>query len=212
VRHLDVDAVVLAVPAGQAAGLLAGHAPLASSLLGDVEHSSVTVVTLSMAAGSVRSPLVGTGFLVPRTSTIGGRPALITGCTYLSRKWPGLARTEDELIRLSVGRHGDTRPDSLDDDELTAAAVAELGAVLDVAGRPRASMVTRWDGAFPQYRVGHLARTATIELAVAALPGVAVAGATYRGVGIPAVIGSGRTAARTVLRSLDGAAPARPGR
>ncbi len=212
VRHLDVDAVVLAVPAGQAAGLLAGHAPLASSLLGDVEHSSVTVVTLSMAAGSVRSPLVGTGFLVPRTSTIGGRPALITGCTYLSRKWPGLARTEDELIRLSVGRHGDTRPDSLDDDELTAAAVAELGAVLDIAGRPRASMVTRWDGAFPQYRVGHLARTATIELAVAALPGVAVAGATYRGVGIPAVIGSGRTAARTVLRSLDGAAPARPGR
>jgi len=212
VRHVDVDAVVLAVPAGQAAGLLAGHAPLASSLLGDVEHASVTVVTLSMAAGSVRGPLVGTGFLVPRTSTIGGRPALITGCTYLSRKWPGLAVPEDELIRLSVGRHGDTRPDSLDDDELTAATVAELGAVLHIAGRPRASMVTRWDGAFPQYRVGHLARTATIELAVAALPGVAVAGATYRGVGIPAVVGSGRTAARTVLRSLDGTASARPGR
>jgi len=212
VRHVDVDAVVLAVPAGQAAALLAGLAPLASSLLGDVEHSSVTVVTLSMAAGSVRSPLVGTGFLVPRTSPIGGRPALITGCTYLTRKWPGLARPEDELIRLSVGRHGDSRPDSLDDDELSAAVVAELCTVLDVAGAPRASMVTRWDGAFPQYRVGHLARTATIEQAVAALPGVAVAGATYRGVGIPAVVGSGRTAARTVLRSLDGAAPSRPGR
>jgi oxygen-dependent protoporphyrinogen oxidase len=73
-------------------------------------------------------------------------------------------------------------------------------------------MVTRWDGAFPQYTVGHLARTSTIEQAVAALPAVAVAGAAYRGVGIPAVVGSGRTAARSVMRCLDGAAPARPGR
>ena len=212
VRTLDVDGVVLAVPAGQAGGLLADHAPLASSLLTSIEHSSVAVVTLSMPAGSIRSELAGTGFLVPRTSPVDGRPALITGCTYLARKWPGLARPEDELVRLSVGRHGDTRPDSLDDDELTAAAVAELSTVLDVTGGPRESMVTRWHGAFPQYRVGHLARTAAIEQAVAALPGVAVAGATYRGVGIPAVVGSGRTAARVVLRALDGAAPARPAR
>ncbi len=211
-RTLDVDGVVLAVPAGQAAGLLGDHAPLATSLLGAIEHASVAVVTLSLRAGSIRSRLVGTGFLVPRTSPVNGRSALITGGTYLSRKWPGLARPEDELVRLSVGRHGDTRPDSLDDDELTAAVVAELSAVLDVSEGPRESMVTRWDGAFPQYTVGHLARASTIEQAVGALPGVAVAGSTYRGVGIPAVVGSGRTAARAVLRSLDRGAPARPGR
>ena len=203
-RTLDVDAVVLAVPAGQAAGLLERHAPLASSLLGSIEHASVTVVTLSLSAGAIGRELVGTGFLVPRTSPINGRTALITGGTYLSRKWPELARPDDELIRLSVGRHGDVRPDSLDDDELTAATVAELSSVLDITAPPRQSMVTRWDGAFPQYTVGHLSRTSTIELAVAALPGVAVAGATYRGVGIPAVVGSGRSAARTVLASLAG--------
>jgi oxygen-dependent protoporphyrinogen oxidase len=211
-RALDVDAVVLAVPAGQAAGLLGDHAPLAASLLTDVELASVTVITLSMPTGAIRSPLVGTGFLVPRTSPVAGHTALITGCTYLSRKWPGLARPEDELVRLSVGRLGDDRPDSLDDDELTTAVVAELSAVLDVAAPPRASMVTRWHGAFPQYRVGHLERTSTIERAVARLPGVAVAGSTYRGVGIPAVVGSGRTAARSVLRSFDGIAPAPTGR
>jgi len=210
-RTLDVDGVVLAVPAGQAAGLLGDHAPLASSLLADIEHSSVTVVTLSFPAGAVRSPLVGTGFLVPRTSTIAGRTPLVTGCTYLSRKWPGLARPEDELVRLSVGRLGDDRPEALDDDELTAAVLAELSAVLDVAGPPRASMVTRWHGAFPQYRVGHLTRTSTIEQAVAKLPAVAVAGSAYRGVGIPAVVGSGRAAAQAVRRSLEGAAPAATG-
>ena len=159
VRALDVDGVVLAVPAGQAGGLLAGHAPLASSLLGDIDYASVAVVTLSLPTGSARRPMSGTGFLVPRTSTIDDRPALITGCTYLTRKWPGLARPGDDLVRLSVGRHGDSRPAGLDDDELTAAAVAELGPVLDITGAPGDSLVTRWDGAFPQYRVGHLART-----------------------------------------------------
>ena len=208
-RALDVDAVVVAVPAGQAAALLGDHAPVASAILADVELASVTVITLSMPAGAIASPLTGTGFLVPRTSPVAGRTALITGCTYLTRKWPGLARPEDELVRLSVGRLGDDRPDSLDDDELTTAVVAELSAVLDVTAPPRASLVTRWHGAFPQYRVGHLERTTTIERAVAELPGVSVAGSTYRGVGIPAVVGSGRTAARTMLASLDGIAPAR---
>ena len=61
-------------------------------------------------------PLRGTGFLVPRTSTVAGRPALITGCTFLSRKWPHLARPGDELIRASVGRFGDDRAGGLDDD------------------------------------------------------------------------------------------------
>jgi len=212
VRTLDVDAVVLAVPAGQAGGLLERHAPRAASLLDAIEHASVTVVTLSLAAGSIKQGLVGTGFLVPRTSPVNGRTALITGCTYLTRKWPELARPDDELIRLSVGRHGDVRPDSLDDDELTAATVAELSTVLDVTAPPRASLVTRWDGAFPQYTVGHLSRTSTIEQEVAALPGVAVAGAAYRGVGIPAVVGSGRRAARTVLTSLASTAAVRSGR
>jgi len=207
-RALTVDGVVLAVPAGQAAGLLAGHAPEAASLLGEIRHSSVAVITLSMPVGSIRSELMGTGFLVPRTSTMDGRAALITGCTYLTRKWPGLARPEDELIRLSVGRFGDDRPDALDDDELSAAAFGELTRILDIDGRPRASMVTRWDGAFPQYTVGHLGRTARIERSVAELPGVGVAGATYRGVGIPAVVGSGRAAARAVLASLEEAPPA----
>jgi oxygen-dependent protoporphyrinogen oxidase len=209
---LAVDGVVLAVPAAQASLLLTGLAPVAASLLSDIEHASVTVVTLSMPAGSIRSELAGTGFLVPRTSTIDGRPALITGCTYLSRKWPGLARPDDELVRLSVGRLGDDRPSSLDDDELTAASFGELARILDVDGRPRQSMVTRWDGAFPQYTVGHLDRTARIEQSVAELPGVGVAGAAYRGVGIPAVVGSGRAAARAVLGSLDGAASSPAGR
>jgi oxygen-dependent protoporphyrinogen oxidase len=204
-RTLAVDGVVLAVPAGQASGLLAGHAPRAASILGAIRHSSVSVVTLSIPSAAIRSELIGTGFLVPRTSPVGGRTALVTGATYLTRKWAGLARPGDELIRLSVGRYGDDRPDSMDDDELTTAAVGDLTRILDIVGPPRASLVTRWDGAFPQYTPGHLERIDRVEAAVAELPGIGVAGSAYRGVGIPAVIGSGRAAARAVLQSLDGA-------
>lgn len=103
---------------------------------------------------------------------------------------------------MSVGRFGDDRHAELDDGELTAAAFVELARVLDIAGAPGSAHVHRWDRALPQYRVGHLVRVAAIEQEVAELPGLELAGAAYRGVGIPACVGSGRAAGRSVLRSL----------
>jgi oxygen-dependent protoporphyrinogen oxidase len=200
---LDVDGLVLALPATEAAELLADHAPVASEVLGTIRYSSVAVVTLSLAAGAVGGPLLGTGFLVPRTTTLHGRPALITGCTYLGRKWPHLARPEDELLRVSVGRFDDERHLGLDDDELVTAVTSELAILLGLREDPLDAMVTRWDRAFPQYEVGHLLRVGMIEQSLDTVPGVAVAGAALRGIGIPACIDSGRSAARRVLASWD---------
>jgi oxygen-dependent protoporphyrinogen oxidase len=201
---LEVDGVILAAPAPETAVLLASVAPRAAGVLSTIRYASVAVITLTLPEGSVGAPMRGTGFLVPRTSTIDGQPALITGCTYLGRKWPHLARPGDELIRASVGRFGDDRHAGLDDEQLTASVLGELRTVLDVRADPREVLVTRWDRAFPQYEVGHLIRVARIEEDLTALPGLAVAGAALRGVGIPACIGSGRTAARRVLASLAG--------
>jgi oxygen-dependent protoporphyrinogen oxidase len=201
---LEVDGVVLAVPATEAAVLLAPHAPVAAGILSTIEYASVAVVTLSLPVGAVGAGLTGTGFLVPRSSTIDDRPALMTGCTYLGRKWPHLARPGEELIRVSVGRFGDRRHQELDDDELRASVAGELSRIIGVSGSATDSLVTRWDRAFPQYRVGHLIRVAQVEQEVAGLEGMAVAGAALRGVGIPACIGSGRSAARAVLDSVGG--------
>ncbi len=197
------DGVVLALPATESAVLLAPHAPEAAGILSSIRYASVAVVTLAFPDGVVVAPLTGTGFLVPRTSLIDGRPALMTGATYLSRKWPHLARPGDELIRASVGRFGDERHAGMDDDELTASVRGELARYLGIRDAPTESLVTRWDHAFPQYEVGHLLRVARIEQAVSALDRVAVAGAALRGVGIPACIGSGRSAGRRVLAALE---------
>ena len=76
------------------------------------------------------------------------------------------------------------------------------------ARRPTSS-VTRWTDGLPQYRVHHLLRVTGIEAAVKRLPGLAVAGAAYRGVGVPACVASGRAAGRAVLTAL-GLGPDRP--
>jgi len=102
------------------------------------------------------------------------------------------------LLRVSVGRIDDTRPEQLDDAELVTVVLDELAALLTTTNAPSTSLVTRWPAAFPQYRVNHLVRVDGIEAAAGSLGGVAVAGAAYRGVGIPACIASGRSAARTV--------------
>jgi protoporphyrinogen/coproporphyrinogen III oxidase len=208
--RLEVDGLVLAAPAPEAAVLLAPHAPESAGILSSIRYASVTVITLALPEGSTGAPLRGTGFLVPRTSTVDGRPALITGCTYLGRKWPHLARPGDELLRVSVGRFGDERHTGLDDEQLVSSVRAELRTLLGVENPPVQTMVTRWDGAFPQYEVGHLIRVARVEQEVGGLPAMAVAGAALRGVGLPACIGSGRDAARRVLASL--AAPRAPDR
>ena len=194
--------------------LLAPLAPVAAGLLSTISYASVAVITVALPPDTIGTRR-GTGFLVPRTSSVDGRPPLVTACTYLDRKWPHLGRPGHELVRLSVGRHGDDRHADLDDDELVVTATGELAAMLGTpaAQTPVDATVTRFPQAFPQYAVGHLIRVAQIMEDVAAVGGLAVAGAAYRGVGIPACIGSGRDAARQVLAAVQrGGGRARAGR
>ena len=186
------DAVVVAVPPEPAAFLLEPHAPTSASRLGDIASSSVAMVCLAYREPDVTHPLDGSGFLVPRRE---GR--LMTACSWASSKWPDLAPPGMVVLRVSAGRAGDGRALVLDDDELVARLHAELTAALGITGEPAARHVTRWIDAFPQYAPGHAELVAAIEQGLPA--GLEVAGAAYRGVGIPACIGSGRAAARRAV-------------
>ena len=65
------------------------------------------------------------------------------------------------------------------------------------------ALVTRWGGGLPQYAVGHLDRVRRIRDSVAEVAGLAVCGAVFDGVGIPACIAAARAAARRVADQLD---------
>ncbi len=210
-KAVVTDGVVLTTAAGPASTLLAPHDPEAAGILGAIDYASVTLVTFVFPEDALPDDLFGTGLLVPHgtrlpravAETAGlerGESFLVTACTYLWAKWPHLGRPGVRLLRASVGRAGDTRHREMTDDELVRRVVNELGALLGATAEPIDSLVTRWDDAFPQYRVHHLLRVATVEAAVRRLGGLAVAGAAYHGVGVPACIGSGRVAAASVVK------------
>ncbi|MFF8511446.1 protoporphyrinogen oxidase [Streptomyces sp. NPDC015492] len=194
-RVLSADAVVLATPAGPAARLLAPHAPAAAAELDDVAYASMALVTLAFRRTDLPA-LAGSGFLVP---PVDGHT--IKASTFSSQKWRWVTDGAPDLfvLRTSVGRHGEEDQVRRDDADLVAASLKDLGAATGLAARPVATAVTRWTGGLPQYPVGHLDRVARVREAVAALPGLRVAGAAYDGVGIPACIASAHRAADEII-------------
>ncbi|MGV9855917.1 protoporphyrinogen oxidase [Streptomyces sp. NPDC003442] len=200
------DAVVLAVPAPAAARLLAAGAPAASAELATVDYASMALVTMAFRRTDVASLAEGSGFLVP---PVDGRT--IKAATFSSRKWGWLRDAGPDLfvLRTSIGRFDDEVDLKRDDADLVKMSLADLGEAVGLAAKPVASRVDRWDGGLPQYPVGHLDRVARIRAAVAEVPGLAVCGALYDGVGIPACVGSARKAADELLGALAG--PLGPG-
>lgn len=195
---VEADAVVLAVPAAPAARLLAGVAPAAAAALAEIEYASMAVVTFAFreSAAPELATTDSSGFLVP---PVEGRR--IKAATFSFSKW-GWVRAAGAgllLLRTSLGRYGEEATLHAADEELVAWSLADLRDAVGVTAAPVDTHVQRWGGGLPQYAVGHLDRVAGIRDAVAGVPGLAVCGAAYDGVGIPAVIASAHRAARDVV-------------
>jgi oxygen-dependent protoporphyrinogen oxidase len=182
------DGVILATPAPLTARLLEGEIPGATRALESIPHGTSILVTLAYRRDGVGRDIVGHGYLIPASE---GGP--ISACTWSSEKWPGRAPDDTLLVRMFVRDEGAWT--SLPEAELIAAARAEAERTLQIAGEPLVTRVSRWDGAMPRYTVGHLSRVAAIEEAVTAWPAVTLAGASYRGVGLPDCITQAHTAA-----------------
>lgn len=188
----DVDGVVIAAPAAAAAKLLKGEVP--TDELARVEYASVAIITLVLDGAS---PGAGSGYLVP---AVDGH--VTKAVTFTSRKW---GRTGPAVVRASVGRAGQEADLQRDDDELVEIVHRELQQALGELPALMASRVTRWGGALPQYAPGHLDVVARLRTSLP--PGLAVAGAAYDGVGVPAVARSGLEAARAVLAGEGSGTP-----
>ncbi|MGP4085013.1 protoporphyrinogen oxidase [Streptomyces sp. KR55] len=185
-RVLHADAVIVAVPAPAAAGLLRAEAPAAAAELAAVEYASMALVTLAYRRSEAHLP-EGSGFLVP---PVDGRT--IKASTFASQKWGWIADENPDLVvlRTSVGRYGETEILQRDDAGLVEVSRTDLRAATGLAATPVETRVTRWSDGLPQYPVGHHARVARIREHIGKLPGLAVCGAVYDGVGIPACIAS----------------------
>ncbi|MCD6640298.1 MAG: protoporphyrinogen oxidase [Nocardioides sp.] len=192
-------AVVLATPAAPTARLLRDAAPGAAHELAAVESASVAVITHVFARADVPEALADvSGFLVP---PVEGRA--IKAATFSFAKWAWVRDLDPDrlVLRTSMGRHREEASLRAADEGLVHTSLAELGAIAGITAAPQASHVQRWGGGLPQYAVGHVDRIARVRAAIAEVDGLAVCGAAYDGVGIPAVIGSARRAAADVARA-----------
>jgi oxygen-dependent protoporphyrinogen oxidase len=160
----------------------------------------MAIVTLAYPVAAFPEALTGSGFLVP---AVDGRT--IKAVTFSTVKWPHLRTSQPDLhiVRCSVGRLGEDAVLQRDDAALAALAAADLANATGVRGRPADVRVSRWGGGLPQYSVGHLDRVARIRAGIATQPGLAICGAAYDGVGIPACIGTASLAVEQVLAYFD---------
>ncbi len=183
------DAVILATPAPMAGALLGPvQAELAAELNGIAYSSSVTV-TLGYERAGLRLP-PGFGFLVPRSE---GKRML--ACTFVHNKFPHRAPKDRALIRCFLGGARDEEILGWSDQQIEAAVRKELREILWLTAQPLFCRVYKWKGAMAQYGVGHLERLERIERLRQQLPGLALAGNAYRGIGVPDCVRSGKDAA-----------------
>jgi oxygen-dependent protoporphyrinogen oxidase len=191
---VEADQVIVAAESYTAGRLLRYVDPGLATLLGEIPYASSATVTLGYRRADVPGPLDAFGFVVPRAE---GRALL--ACTFSSVKYPGRAPEGFLLLRCFVGGALNEGILQSDDGALVTTTRDELRQALGVTAEPVLTRVVRWPKAMPQYHVGHGARVETIERCAAALPGLLLAGAAYRGVGIADCVRSGEAAAERAL-------------
>ena len=195
--RLDGDGVVCTLPASAAAGILGATDPALAGELSGILFSSTATISLAYRRSDIAHPLDGYGFVVPHVE---GRK--IMACTFSSVKYAGRAPEDVALLRCFAG--GALQPEMLEqsDESLETQVHEDLRTLLGISGTPTLCRTTRYPDAMPQYNVRHLDRLQRIETRLERFPTLALAGKSYRGVGIADCIAGGETAAGTLVESL----------
>ena len=179
---VEADAVVVAVPSWSAAPLVGELDPALASSIAGIPSVPVAVLHLGFAAGDAAG-LQGFGFLIPR-----GESRRLLGVLLPSNIFPGRAPEGHLLATAMLGGARDPGAVDASDAELIDEAAAALRALAGVAAPPRFALVIRHPRAIPQYVLGHAARLAAIDARLGTLPGLVLAGNSYRGVAINACL------------------------
>jgi oxygen-dependent protoporphyrinogen oxidase len=193
-RLEPADAVVLALPAHAAARLLEPLDPSLSQALSGIDFASVAVLNLGFAPRRLRHPLDGLGFFTTR-----GQGMQVLGCQWTSSLFPAQAPPGHALLRVLLGGTRDPELVEWGDDRLIDLALRDLERALGPMPRPDFVRLLRHRRAIPQYHLGHLERLARIDTRIRQLPGLFLAGNSYRGVGINETLRSAKRAVEEVL-------------
>ena len=195
---LTCDAIAIASPASKSALFVRGVNAHAASLLQQWDHASVVLITMAIPAKQWPAHLTGSGYLVPKPDQ-----RWVTAASFGSNKWAHWRPTDGSMIlRVSLGRDGlDVM--HFDNDQLVNLALADLKLHLKADFTPSEVRISRWAESFPQYRPHHFQKLEEVETSVNSDGGgIFFAGASYRGIGIPACVQQARTVGTSILTHL----------
>jgi len=190
------DAVIVATESWAAEPLVRPLDAGIADALAAIPSSSSATVSFAFDEAEIGIDMNAFGVLCPALEK-----SKLLAATYSSTKWPGRAPKGRVLLRAFVGGPQNQKVMEQGDEEITSMALAELRRILGInpKAEPIFSRFFRWTGGMPQYTMGHLDRVATIEERSIGVAGLALAGGSYRGVGLPNCIESGEQAVTKVL-------------
>lgn len=203
-ESLECDAVISTIPANLMAPLVADLDFELSCALGEIQFTSTATASMLFDQPGLSDKLDGFGFMVPKSEN-----KSISAATYTSTKFPERAPKGSAFIRCFLGGAGREAAVDADDAQIARVARAELKEIMSFGDvHPKMTRVARWPKANPQYNVGHAMRLRRIQSCVNAHPGLALAGASYEGVGVPDCIRQGRAAGSAAFKKVVVKAPA----
>jgi oxygen-dependent protoporphyrinogen oxidase len=191
------DAVIVATPTHAASVVLQEANEDLSRDLGEIKYSSSVTVTLGYDENVRRSLPPGFGFLVPRSA--GHR---MLAATFVHNKFPHRAPDNRAIVRCFLGGARDEQILESSEEEILAIVRRELRQIIALDAEPLFVRVYKWKSAMAQYSVGHLERLQRIESLRQKLPGLALAGNGYTGIGVPDCVRSGAKAATEILAEM----------
>jgi protoporphyrinogen/coproporphyrinogen III oxidase len=190
------DGVIVALPAPAAADVLRMVSPELSTELAAIQYSSSITVGLGYDRDVRETLPPGFGFLVPRSE---GKKLL--AATFVHNKFPHRAPDDRALLRCFFAGRNAEDVWSLPDYQIIGVVRNELHQILGLRAEPLFARVYKWKSAMAQYGVGHLERLNRMERLRQQLPGLALAGNAYSGIGVPDCVRTGRDAAKHLVEA-----------
>jgi protoporphyrinogen/coproporphyrinogen III oxidase len=197
IGDIEADAVVLTTLPHQTGQLVASFDPEMAAALEEIKCVSSATVNLVYKAEDMPIELDTNGFLVPKVENMN-----VMASTWTTTKWPGRAPEGFVMLRAFVGGAFHQELASLNDEEMLNLVSADLKKIMGIDAEPTMTNITRWIKSMPQYTLGHPDRLKIINERITAHEGLFLAGASYRGVGVPDCMNNGRNAALEALEHV----------
>ncbi|MRG86953.1 protoporphyrinogen oxidase [Salinibacillus xinjiangensis] len=196
-EKITADAVVMAAPHKAAQKILSQYNFM--NEFKDMPATSVANVAMAFDEKDIQKDIDGTGFVVSRNNDY-----RITACTWTHKKWPHTIPEGKALVRCYVGRPDDQEVVDFSDEEIEKIVLNDLNKTMNITAKPLFKVVTRWKNVMPQYTVGHNQRVERVQTNMQQhMPGVFLAGSSFKGIGLPDCIDQGEKAVEDVLAHLS---------